>query len=74
MLEKKIRRYKLMDAHRKLVREGKLLEGRLVLYLLREGRISLGLGDEAWNVERLCEELGCRIRYTRGGNIAEVRL
>ena len=55
MLERKIRRYKLMDAHRKLVREGKLLEGRLVLYLLREGRISLGLGDEAWNVERLCE-------------------
>lgn len=74
MLERKIRRYKLMDAHRKLVREGKLLEGRLVLYLLREGRISLGLGDEAWNVERLCEELGCRIRCTRGGNIAEVRL
>lgn len=36
MLERKIRRYKLMDAHRKLVREGKLLEGRLVLYLLRE--------------------------------------
>lgn len=74
MLEKKIRRYKIMDAHRKLVREGKLLEARDILYLLRKGRIALGLGDEAWNVERICEELGCRIRYTRGGNIAEVRL
>ena len=74
MLERKIRRYKLMDAHRKLVREGKLLEARDILHLLRKGRISLGLGDEAWNIERLCEELGCRIRYIRDGNIAEVRL
>nr|DAU27518.1 MAG TPA: hypothetical protein [Caudoviricetes sp.] len=74
MLEKKIRRYKLMDAHRNLIREGKLLEGRLVLYLLRKGRISLGLGDEAWNVERLCEELGCRIICKRNGYIVEVRL
>ena len=74
MLDKKILRYKLMDAHRKLVREGKLLEARAVLQLLRKGKITLGLGDEAWNVERLCEELGCRIRYTRGSNIAEVRL
>lgn len=37
MLERKIRRYKLMDAHRKLVREGKLLEGRLVYIFLERG-------------------------------------
>lgn len=74
MLEKKIRRYKLMDAHRNLVREGKLLEARDILYLLRKGWISLGLGDEAWNVERLCEELGCRITCKRNGYIVEVRL
>lgn len=74
MLERKIRRYKLMDAHRKLVREGKLLEARVVLQLLRKGRISLGLGDEAWNVERLCEELGCRITCKRSGYIVEVRI
>lgn len=30
MLEKKIRRYKLMDAHRKLVKGGKLMEAREV--------------------------------------------
>ncbi len=74
MLEKKIRRYKLMDAHRKLVKEGKLLEAREVLYLLRKGKISLGLGDVGWNVERLCEELGCRIICKRNGYIVEVRL
>lgn len=61
MLEKKIRRYKLMDAHRKLVREGKLLEAREVLRLLRKGSIKLYLGDVDWTVESLCEELGCKI-------------
>ncbi|GFI23412.1 hypothetical protein IMSAGC011_02200 [Lachnospiraceae bacterium] len=35
MLEKKIRKYKLMDTHRELVRQGKLLEARLLLKFLR---------------------------------------
>lgn len=74
MLEKKILRYKLMDTHRKLVREGKLLEAREVLRLLRKGRLKLGLDDVSWEVERLCEELGCRINYSSRGYTAEVRL
>ena len=72
MLGKKILRYKLMDTHRKLVRDGKLLEAREVLRLLRKGRVKLGLGDASWEVERLCEELGCQIRYSRNGYTAEV--
>ena len=39
MLEKKIRRYKLMDAHREFVRTGKLYEAHLVLELLRKGKL-----------------------------------
>lgn len=74
MLEKKIRRYKLMDEHRRLVREGKFREANTVLYLLRKGNVKLGLGDESYIVESLCEGLGCRIRYSRNYNIAEVRL
>lgn len=74
MLEKKILRYKLMDTHRKLVREGKLLEAREVLRLLRKGRVKLGLDDVSWEVERLCEELGCRVHYSSRGYTAEVRL
>ena len=74
MLEKKIRRYKLMDEHRRLVREGKFREANTVLYLLRKGSVKLGLGDESYTVESLCEELGCRIRYSINYNIAEVRL
>lgn len=74
MLEKKIRRYKIMDAHRQLVREGKLLEARELLRLLRKGRVKLGLDNVSWDVESLCEELGCKITYSRNGYTAEVRL
>lgn len=61
MLEKKIRRYKLMDAHR---------EAQLVLRLLREGKVTLWLDDDSWAVESLCEGLGCRIWYSGNGNRA----
>lgn len=69
MLEKKIRRYKMMDAHRELVRKGKLLEAWLVLELLRKGSIKLYLGEVDYAVECLCEELGCRMNYDRNGYV-----
>ena len=72
MLEKKIRRYKLMDAHRELVRTGKLYEAHLVMELLRKGKLKLYLGDADWNVEKLCEDLGCRFGYNSRGYTAMV--
>lgn len=65
MLERKIRRYKLMDAHRELVRHGRFLEAKLVLKLLRQDRVHLGFGDSDWGVEKLCENVGCHISYSR---------
>ncbi len=70
MLEKKIRRYKLMDAHRELVRKGLYRQAQLVLRLLREGKVTLWLDDDSWAVESLCEGLGCRIWYSGNGNKA----
>ena len=67
MLEKKIRRYKLMDAHRELVRKGLYRQAQLVLRLLRDG---LWLDDDSWAVESLCEGLGCHIWYSGNGNRA----
>lgn len=64
MLEKKIRKYKLMDTHREWVRQGKLLEARQLLKLLKNGKISLGTGDADWAVEKLCEDAGCHISYS----------
>lgn len=64
----------MMDAHRQLVRSGKLEEGKMILQLLRKGRVKLGLDDVSWEVERFCEELGCKIIYSSRGYTAEVRL
>jgi hypothetical protein len=74
MLANKILRYKVMDKHRELVRAGKLLEARELLRLLRKGKIKLGLGDIDWEVERICEELGCRINYRGRGYTCTVIL
>lgn len=70
MLEKKIRRYKLMDAHRELIRKGSYRQAKLVLKLLRDGKVTLWLDNDSWEVESLCEGLGCRIWYSRNGNQA----
>lgn len=74
MLEKKIRRYKMMEKHQELVRSGKLGAARLVLKFLRTGRVHLGLDDDSWIVERACEEMGCYIYYDRLGYSATVHL
>ena len=70
MLEKKIRRYKLMDAHRELIRGGAYRQAQLVLRLLRDGKVTLWLDDDSYAVEMLCEGLGCHIWYSRNGNSA----
>lgn len=67
MLEKKIRRYKLIDKHRELIRKGEYEQARLILALLRRGRIKLGLGDDCWAVEIFCENIGCPIYYSSNG-------
>lgn len=73
-LEKKIRRYKLMDIHRDLIRTGKYQEAVLILKLLRRGYIKLYLGDTDFSVECICEEIGCRTNYGRNGYTATVIL
>lgn len=67
MLEKKIRRYKLMDEHRRLIRKGLYRQAQLVLRLLSDGKVTLWLDDDSYAVEVLCEGLGCRMWYDRRG-------
>ena len=50
----------------------KLYEAYLVLELLRKGKLKLYLGDADWNVEKLCEDLGCRFGYNSRGYTAMV--
>lgn len=70
MLEKKIGRYKIMEAHMGLIRKGLYRQAQLVLRALREGKVTLWLDNDSWAVESLLEELGCRIWYDSRGNRA----
>lgn len=70
MLERKIRRYKLMDAHREMVRNGQYRAAKKVLTLLAEGKVTLWLDDDSWAVESACEKIGCHIWYASNGNKA----
>ena len=70
MLEKKIRRYKIMDLHRELTRKGQYGAARKVLTLLAEGKVTLRLDDDSWAVESACEKIGCHIWYASNGNRA----
>lgn len=63
-LERTIRRYNIIQAHREMVQKGQYEQARLLFGLLRKGSIRLGSRDNDWAVEMLCEKLGCHISYS----------
>lgn len=63
MLKDRILKYRVMEFHRELVRNGQYIAARQVLKLLRDGRVALGLGDIDFYLEIKLEKLGCRIAY-----------
>ena len=67
MLEKKIRRYKLMDKHQEMVQHGQLEAARILLKLLRDGKVYLWLDEDSVAAEIICEDMGCYIHYDRRG-------
>lgn len=65
-MAKKIRRYKIIEKHMELIKEGKFLQARTLLKLLAVGRISVSIGnDEGYEMELWCEKIGCHISYSR---------
>lgn len=66
-LKRKMRRYKLMEEHMELVRKGQYGAARVLMELLKYGRVTLWLDDSSWTVELICERVGCRIWYDRRG-------
>lgn len=75
-LTDKIKRYKLIEKHRELVRgDAEDMEAaRRLLRFLQRGEIRLGLGDSDWRVEMELEKVGVHIRYSRNGNSAYAHL
>lgn len=67
-LKKKMRRYNLMEKHMELVRKGQYGAARLLLNFLRVEKVYLGLDDDSWTVELICEKAGCQMWYHRKGH------
>lgn len=60
-LDLKLKRYKLFEEHRSLVRSGRLLEAKRILYFLRTGFIRLAFDDVSWGVEQVLDDCGFHI-------------
>ena len=65
-LNKNIRKYKLIDIHLNLIREGKYFIARDLLRFIVERNITLGLSDTDWELEKILNEVGCKLSYGRG--------
>lgn len=64
-LKYKMLKYSVMWLHHSLVQNGKYVEARVVLQLLRRKQVTLILTDTNFEVARLLDELGCRTFYPR---------
>lgn len=57
-------RYRLKKAHEELVRGGEFGTARIILLLLRHGRVMIGLSDEDYKAECLLDRLKVRKSYS----------
>lgn len=74
MLKRNLRKYKIIEKHIELVRQGKYEEAKNLLHLLRKGQIKLGLGNVDFNTECFLEDINCPVIYRRGGYIATFKI
>ena len=73
-MKKKLRKYKLMELHEKLVKTGRFAEAKIILRLLRTGSVTLGLSDVDRSTEKLLEDSGCPVSYSYWGSGATFRI
>ena len=62
-----VKRWKAKAIYREFVRTGQFFEARSILKLLRNGKVTLGLCDEDWNVQTVLEGAGFRVWFSRNG-------
>lgn len=67
-------RYRVMEEHMRLVRDGLYWEAQRILDLLQRGHVTLGLGDVDWAVEGILTKLGCHITIVGKHHLATVYL
>ncbi len=74
MLQKNIRRYKIVEKQIEWTKSGNYLAARNLLWLLRKGYVKLGLGNTDWQTESFLEGIGCPVRYDRNGYVATFKI
>lgn len=65
---------KVMNAHSELVRNGDFDVACSILCFLQNRQITLGLSDVGMKVEKILDDLGCLLRYTRRFYMVKVYL
>lgn len=71
---KNVKRWKAKEIYRRFIRNGQFFEGREILRLLRNGSVTLWLGDTDWNVQTALEDAGFHIWFSRDGYKAVARI
>lgn len=74
MLQKNIRKYKVIEKHIELTKTGNYAAARNLLWLLRNGYVKIGLGDTDWETESFLESIDCPVFYGRSGYTATFRI
>lgn len=74
MVKKNIRKYKIMEKHIELTKSGNYMVARNLLYLLRKGKIKLGLSDVDYDTEEFLESIDSPVTYSSNGYTATYRI
>ena len=74
MIQRNIRRYKVIEKHIEATKNGQYGVAKNLLFLLRRGHVKLGLGDVDWETERFLEEIGCPEYYSSRGYSVTFRI
>lgn len=69
-----IRKHVIICTHISLVKAGKYEVARLLLHLLRKGKVKLGLDDASYEAENILEKVGCPCSYGRNYNTVTFRI
>lgn len=73
-MKNKLLRYRVIEKHIELVRNGQFEEASGILDFLRNGYITLGLSDASCRIENILEKLGCYVWYERRGLYSKIYL
>lgn len=65
---------KVMDTHSELVRNGEFDVAYSIMRFLKDRQTTLGLGDVSMKVEKILDDLGCFLKYTRRFYLVKVYL